>query len=283
MYLKDLYILGREQIQRHSLDKPELEASLLLCISLGIKKTEIYANPSKKLNSKEIKKFDHLLSRRLKREPIAYIAGEKEFYTRPFKVSTDVLIPRPETEILVEETIKFIKNRINPLVIDVGTGSGCIAVTICREVGDVSVIATDISPEALTVAQENSVRHCVQEKISFVCTDVFSALESSELFDVVVSNPPYVSDDDFVMLESDVKDYEPRLSLYAEKEGMYYIEGIVFESPRYLKPGGLCIIEIGAGQSERASILFEKAGFRDLSVIKDISGLKRVIKGTWKN
>src|SRR3989337_939462 len=161
VFLKELYIQGRNLLRESGVENPELEAALLLSKALGINTTYIYAHPEKRIQSEKVKEFKLLLERRLKREPIAYILGEKEFYSRSFIVTPDVLIPRPETEILVEEALKITKTTPNSFVLDVGTGSGCIAVTIGCESENAQIFAADISLEALMVARANSVRHKV--------------------------------------------------------------------------------------------------------------------------
>jgi len=179
--LKELYLKGRDLLKKSGLENPELEAALLLSKVLRINTTYIYAHPKNWVQSDKIKEFELLLERRIKREPIAYILGEKEFYSRSFIVTPDVLIPRPETEILVEEALKIINNIPYPTVLDVGTGSGCIAVTIACEAGNAQNFATDISFEALMVARANSERHKVSKRISYVCADFLSCFNENSL------------------------------------------------------------------------------------------------------
>jgi len=311
--LKELYLKGRDLLKKSGLENPELEAALLLSKVLRINTTYIYAHPKNWVQSDKIKEFELLLERRIKREPIAYILGEKEFYSRSFIVTPDVLIPRPETEILVEEALKIINNIPYPTVLDVGTGSGCIAVTIACEAGNAQNFATDISFEALMVARANSERHKVSKRISYVCADFLSCFNENS-FDIILSNPPYIPEGEFYSLESNVRDFEPKISLIGGgsilrqgsgqalrlhpstvrselvedsrpttgEEGLNCIRKIVHEAGRVLKNDGWCIIEVGANQSEKVSEIFKGVGFKEVSAVKDLAGIERVVKGKWK-
>jgi len=313
IFLKELYLKGRDLLKKSGLENPELEAALLLSKVLRINTTYIYAHPKNWVQSDKIKEFELLLERRIKREPIAYILGEKEFYSRSFIVTPDVLIPRPETEILVEEALKIINNIPYPTVLDVGTGSGCIAVTIACEAGNAQNFATDISFEALMVARANSERHKVSKRISYVCADFLSCFNENS-FDIILSNPPYIPEGEFYSLESNVRDFEPKISLIGGgsilrqgsgqalrlhpstvrselvedsrpttgEEGLNCIRKIVHEAGRVLKNDGWCIIEVGANQSEKVSEIFKGVGFKEVSAVKDLAGIERVVKGKWK-
>jgi release factor glutamine methyltransferase len=306
LFLKELYILGKDSLKKSGIENPELEVSLLLSKVLGIKTADIYAHPDKWVQSNKVKEFRLLLERRLKREPIAYILGEKEFYSRSFVVTPHVLIPRLETETLVEEALKIIKSNPHPFVLDVGTGSGCIAVTIACEAQNAEVFATDISFEALIIARTNSERYKVARRISLIRGDFLSCFKE-ESFDIIVSNPPYVAKGDFYGLESDIRDFEPKVSLIGDssnlrqgsgetvrpepvedsrltagEEGLDCIKMIIHDAGRILKNGGWCIIEIGENQSEKVSEIFRADGFKDVTTIKDLSGIERVVMGRWR-
>ena len=278
--LRELFDQGREAIRQSGMENPELEASVLLAKAFNIEARDIYSHPEREFGPEEVEEFNRLLERRIKREPTAYILGEKEFYSRSFMVTPDVLIPRPETEILVEEALKILGNLISPSIIDVGTGSGCIAVTLGCERQDARIFATDISYEALLVARKNSERLGVSRRVSFIHADLLGCFKDKS-FDLVVSNPPYVKGSDYISLDRDVRDYEPKLSLLGGEEGIDYIKEIVPQSKRALKKGGWCVIEVGVNQSGRAREMFEEAGFEDISLTKDLSGIERVIKGKW--
>ncbi|HWP92963.1 MAG TPA: peptide chain release factor N(5)-glutamine methyltransferase [Thermodesulfobacteriota bacterium] len=278
--MRELYNQGKEVIRQSGIENPELEAFLLLAKALSIEVKDIYSHPEREFGPEEVEEFNRLLERRIKREPMAYILGEKEFYSRSFLVTPDVLIPRPETEVLVEEALKILENFTSPSIIDVGTGSGCIAVTLGSERQDASIFATDISYEAILIARKNAKRHGVSEWISFICAHLLGCFKD-ESFDLVVSNPPYVKRTDYDSLDRDVRDYEPKLSLLGGEEGIEYIKEIILQSKRALKKDGWCIIEVGVNQSDRVIEMFAEAGFKDISLTKDLSGIERVIKGKW--
>jgi release factor glutamine methyltransferase len=280
MPLKELYISGKNRLRQSGIENPELEASLLLSRTLGINVTDIYAHSEKEINADKVGEFNQLIQRRIKREPIAYILGEKEFYSRSFIVTPKVLIPRLETEILVEEALAIVQDISSPSIIDIGTGSGCIAVTISCECGNARVFATDISLEALRIALENVKRYDVLRRVSFICSDYLTSFKDKS-FDIVLSNPPYISEGDLFSLEPDVGDFEPMLALLGGRDGLDRIRRIASQAKRVLKNGGWCILEVGAGQSERALEIFEELGFNYISFAKDLSGTKRVIKGKW--
>lgn len=278
LYLRELYLAGRDSLKKSGIANPEIESSLLLSRTLGINKTDIYTRPEMQVDDDEVEAFHGLLERRLKREPVAYILGEKEFYSRSFMVNPCVLIPRPETETLVEEALRIIGNTSSPYIADIGTGSGCIAVTIGCESENAEIFAIDISFDALTAARANAERQGVFSRISFIRADFLNCFKKESL-DMVLSNPPYISAADFSGLEPEVKDFEPRLSLFGGEDGLSCIKKIVPQAAGVLKKNGWCIIEVGIGQSEKVAGIFESAAFGNVSVIKDLSGIERVVKG----
>lgn len=282
MHLKQLYISGKENLNNNSVDNPALESYLLLLSTNAISDmAEIYTHPEKEMDAERVDEYFKLLERRANNEPTAYIMGEKEFYSRRFTVNPTVLIPRPETELLAEETIKISKSFDSPRVLDLGTGSGCIAVTIAAEHPGAKVFAADISAEALRTAGDNARMLHTGDKIKFVNADLLGPFKK-DAFDIIVSNPPYISESEFEALEPGVREYEPTLSLLGGKDGLKIIRDIVSESPFILKDGGWCLLEIGAGQSERVIELFQSRGFRKIAALRDLSQTKRVIKAQWK-
>jgi len=266
----------------HLIENPSLEASILLSKSSAIEDiSEIYAHPEKELDQLKVDEFYKLLERRIKNEPIAYITGEKEFYSRSFSVTRDVLIPRPETELLVEEALSAAADIENPAILDVGTGSGCIAVTFsCEKPGSI-VFAADISRGALALAQANAGRHGAAKGMFFVLGSLTGPFRD-ESFDVLVSNPPYIPEADFENLPPDVRDYEPRSSLVGGEDGLYFIRKIISGAKRVLKSGGWCLLEIGMGQSPEVIKLFEEAGFKNISCVRDINDIDRLVRAQWK-
>ncbi len=282
MQLKDLYHLGKKELKRSSVESPGREISILL-LKLGVVKaiSDIYVFPEKDVGKWAGEQLFQLIKRRMAGEPMAYVVGEKEFYSRTFEVNSQVLIPRPETEILVEETLKVLDKMESPTILEVGTGSGCLAVTLACEHDSLSIYATDISFKALSVAGRNARRHNSHLRIVFVNADLSYGFKGGK-FGVVVSNPPYVSEGEFHLLEPDVKDYEPRKSLLAGEDGLYYIKNIISNSRNLLKGGGWCLLEVGQGQDVRVDELFEEYGFHSISSVSDISNIGRVVKAKWK-
>lgn len=282
MQLQELYQIGKQKLREHSIETPGLEAYLLLSQSEQLKDlSEIYSRGQKEIEPESLEKFHNLLERRLKREPAAYILGEKEFYSRSFKVNPSVLIPREETELLVDETANIIKQNSSEIVLEIGTGSGCVAVTLACICDDVRIVATDISNDAISLAKVNRNVHSQSNRVSFLRGDLLNSLKGSS-FDIVVSNPPYIKEEDFLNLEPEVKDFEPSASLVGGEDGLYHIRKIISESRRVLKDGGACVLEIGYGQKEAVADIFNDYGFKDISYSKDLNGIERVVKAKWK-
>jgi release factor glutamine methyltransferase len=224
-----------------------------------------------------------LTERRLRHEPVAYIVGEREFYARPFRVSRDVLIPRPETEDVVEAALEALRapglssRHEPPRVLDIGTGSGCIAVTIALEAPAAVVAATDISADALAIARDNAARLGVAHAVTFHETAL--AGPSREV-DVIVSNPPYVALQDRATLSRDVRDYEPALALFGGRDGLDVVRALLPAAARALRPGGTLVMEIGQGQVEAVESLVGLAGLRWMGARPDLAGIPRVIVAT---
>ncbi len=256
------------------------DAEYLLSFVIKTKRHELYLYPEKRLSERESAEFRDFIKKRVSRQPAQYITGETEFRGLVFKVSPDVLIPRPETELLVEEAIEFIRGFPDTeIVIDLCTGSGCVAVSIARECAGAQVYAVDISNEALKVASLNAEANGVASRINFLRGDLFAPLAGlSGKARVIVSNPPYVSDEDIEKLDPEVKDFEPMTALRGGVDGLDFIRRIVAGSPRYLLPGGRLMMEIGWGQAERVEEIMTRHGlYRDIRIRKDLSGIERVV------
>lgn len=282
MQLQELYNLGKQKLKDNSIEAPGLEAYLLLSKSeLLSDLSEIYSRAEKDIDQDGLDKFKTLLERRIKREPAAYILGYKEFYSRSFKVNPSVLIPRADTELLVDETVKIINQAASESILEIGTGSGCVAVTIASLCKDVKIVATDISMESISVAKENAYYHEQSNRISFLRGDLLESFKNNS-FDIVVSNPPYIKDEDYPDLEPEVRDFEPACALISGNGGLYHIENIISDSQRVLRDGGSCVLEVGYGQKEAVVRIFEEFGFKDISYSKDLNGIERVVKAKWK-
>lgn len=219
--------------------------------------------------------FEALVARRAKREPVAYIRGTQEFYGREFLVGPGVLIPRPETELVVDVVKDVLQGFALPRIADIGTGSGCIAVTLAAEMAGARLVATDVSPDALTIARGNAEAHGVTGRITFVDTAYLDG--ASGPFDVIAANPPYVRAVDAAALQPEVRDYEPALALFAGDDGLRDIAPIAAAAARTLAGGGALVMEIGAGQADDVLRLVAEAGLMEATMRHDLQGIPRVV------
>ncbi len=256
-----------------------LEARLLLSRAAGLTWEDFHLRPGELVPPPAAERFSTLLTRREKREPLAYILGEREFYGLSFCVTPAVLIPRPETEFLVEAVLQAVMRCPAPRIADIGTGSGIIAVLLARQIPEAEVCATDISREALLVAQENARRHHVAERLFFAKGDLLDPIRSRAPFDAIASNPPYISPEEIETLETEVRDFEPRIALGIHEDPLYFYRRFAAEAPPLLAPGGVLVVEAGLGQAEEVSSLWQKAGLIDVSTVRDYAGIERVILG----
>ncbi len=219
--------------------------------------------------------LDVSVERRFAGEPIQYIVGESEFYGLDFEVNRDVLIPRPETEHLVEKSVALANGFARPNILDVGTGSGAIAITLALELPAAEIVATDIASSALTVARRNAARHGVAERLKFVEADLLDALACRQL-DLIVSNPPYVPQADSDSLSVEVREFEPALALFAGADGLAIYRRLIPETFCALIPGGFLVLEIGYGQRSAIEKLLSGSGFKDIEFTADLQGIPRV-------
>lgn len=262
------------------------ESEFLLMHVLGCRRHELFLDARRLLTPAESGVLKEAVARRLKREPAQYIFGEAEFRGRAFKVTKAVLIPRPETELLVEEALKEAPSfgAENLTVIDLCTGSGCIAVSAALEMRCI-VLATDISNEALAMAKENAQRLGAAERVSFLSGDLFEPIpeELKGMAHMVLANPPYITGKDMEELEPEVRDFEPRQALYGGDDGLDIIRRIITDAPAYLAPGGLLLIEIGYDQSETARALAADSGkYEGVEILKDYAEIGRILKARSK-
>jgi release factor glutamine methyltransferase len=254
-----------------------LEAQLLLAHVLKCKKVDLLVRYNEEPGEAQRNEFKALIRRRIDGFPVAYLIGRREFYLLEFEVSPAVLVPRPETETLVSEALNQLKGRATPMILDLCTGSGCIAVSLAHQKPDSRVTATDVSPDALDLAKRNARKHGVDTRIHFRQGDLFAALPPGSLFDVIVSNPPYVTTNELAGLARDVREHEPRLALDGGPDGLAFYRRIVAGVEKYLSPGGLLFLEIGATQDDAVRGLLEQAGLEVGKTLKDAAGLPRVV------
>jgi release factor glutamine methyltransferase len=257
------------------------EAASLLAHAVGRDRTYLFTHDEESLEPSKSSAFRRLVGRRAAGEPLQYLTGRQEFYGLDFEVTPDVLIPRPETELLVETALEVLRGRDAPLVCDVGTGSGCVAVALLHERPDARAVALDISPTALRVARRNAERHGVSGRLETLVSDCFDALRTDELrgltFPLVVSNPPYVAEGDLPGLQREVRDHEPRMALTPGGDGLSVIRRLVAQAPEFLAPRGHLLFEIGFGQHEQVAALIEPSVWTLLDIRRDLQGIPRLV------
>ena len=267
-------------LEKRGSDSPRLDAEILLAHARGCERIELYTRYADLLSDAQRATMRDLVRRRANAEPVAYLVGYKEFYSLPFAVTPDVLIPRPETEILVLEAIEFAKaaNRGGLRLLDLCTGSGCIAIAAAKNLTELSVTATDLSPAALEVAKSNAARNQVAERIEFYEGDLFAPLPPEVRFDIIASNPPYVAESDYEGLPPDIRRHEPSLALIAGPEGLDILRRIASEARSYLNPGGLLLLELAPEQAETVAGWL-RGSFAEVTILKDLAGEARVVRG----
>ena len=268
-----------DYFKRKGIPQPRSDAEVLLAHALGLERLQLYLRHDQPLAGSELARFRDLVKRRAAREPTQYITGRQEFWSLELEVTPATLIPRPETEVLVEKALELVESR--PVrILDLGTGSGAIALALAHEAPQISVLATDRSPEALEVARRNARRHGLEGRISFACMDLFEALRpDGRLFQLVVSNPPYIGDADIPHLPPEVGFFEPRDALRGGGPlGIDLLVRILAQIPPFLQGGGHLLMEIGPGQEDPlARMASEITGIANFQFLKDYSGMVRVL------
>lgn len=275
-----------EELRAAGVEEARFEAQLLLAFALGVSRSSVVARTYAPLSGEQRERFTDLIARRVRRVPFAYLRGTQEFYRREFVVTPAVLVPRPETELLVEKVLEKVgasfardlPGQEQVTLADVGTGSGCIAVTLAAEQAQICAVAFDISPDALALAQLNARNNGVAEQVRFVRGDLLTG-GAAGAFDIVASNPPYIPTDVIEGLQAEVRDYEPRLALDGGNDGLHVYRILVVGSERALKPGGWLFMEVGQGQADAVSALMRRAGYANIEAFRDLAGIERVVCG----
>jgi release factor glutamine methyltransferase len=253
-----------------------LDAEVLARQVLGWDRARFLTDRNERASSAFLLNYEPLVLRRERREPVSYILGSREFWGLDFEVGPDVLIPRPETEMIVEETIALVGQHAGPRIVDVGTGSGCIAVVLAREIPRARITATDVSAEALRVARRNASRHGVQDRMTFVETSFLDGIDAGA--DVIVSNPPYVPSLSRPALTPEVRDYEPRVAVFSGEDGLDGLRSVLEGASAKLAPGGWLVMEFGCGQDDCVTALVsEVAGLELVKVRHDLQDIPRTI------
>lgn len=284
MDISNAILFAAEILKKAGVADPRREAASLLAFTLDKPNTFLIAHPEYELTDDESKRFASFVARREKREPYQYITGRQEFYGLEFEVTPDVLIPRPETEILVEEAIREL-NKLNQLnkpnelrFCEIGVGSGCISVSILKNVPTATAVATDISAEAIAVARRNAEKHGVLNRLEFLHGDLFA--DMTEKFDMIVSNPPYIPDRDLEGLQLEVRDHEPHSALFAGNDGMRVVRDVVKEAPKHLRQKGILLMEIGLGQHQLTKNSFDPNVWTSVELICDLQNIQRLVRST---
>ena len=267
-----------EYIQSKGIKEAKLDTELIFSEVLNYDRMMLSLSFTREITEAEKEKIREMLKKRaVDKLPVQYILGYEEFYGRRFEVNKAVLIPRPETERLVEECIKRLTETNGKYVLDIGAGSGAIGVSIAKELPNTKVLACDLSEDALEVAKLNAEK-LEATNIKFIKSDVFSEIKYKE-FDLIVSNPPYIPQEEYENLQVEVKLHEPQMALTDAKDGYYFYKKISREAPNYLKSGGILAFEVGYNQSEEIKLFMEKQGFKNVVVIKDYEGIDRMVIG----
>jgi release factor glutamine methyltransferase len=276
---------GAHKLRQAGVPDARREAGSLMAHAIGRDRSFVLSHAADTIEEEQLKQFDDFIERRAQREPLQYITGRQEFFGLDFEVTADVLIPRPETELLVETALKLVTPRDRPVFIcDVGTGTGCIAISllhVLRETPGTRAIAIDISPAALAIAKRNAARHSVAKKIDFLISDCFATCDSQDpkqsSFDLIVSNPPYVAEPALAGLQREVRDFEPRLALVAGPDGLAVIRRLLLEAGKFLKTGGHVVFEIGFDQGAAVDQLIDRDRWKLLEIHEDLQGIPRTV------
>ena len=274
MQYQELYRLGKDKLTEAKVPEAELDARLLLEEICGTNRNDLLVHGDNEISTEQCERYTDYIQRRQKQEPLQQITGYQEFMGLRFKVTPDVLIPRQDTEILVEEVMRYLHDGMH--ILDMCTGSGCILLSLLKYSNDCEGTGCDISEKALKVAEENA--EMLSLNASFVQSNLFENISGK--YEFIVSNPPYIPTGVIPTLMEEVRDHEPVSALDGREDGLYFYREIVEKAGEYLYPGGMLFFEIGYDQAEKVSSLMREAGYQEVTVCKDLAGLDRVVYGT---
>ena len=263
-------------LDANRISEPRLDAGALMSHVIGRDRVFIVAHPEAVITEQQLKEFEEFVARRAQGEPLQYITGHQEFFKLDFKVTPDVLIPRPETELIVEAVLELVPTGTQFTFADIGTGSGCLAISILNEFQKARAIAIDTSEQALQAAQRNAERHCIGDRLRLVQSDLFAGMSVNDTFDLIVSNPPYVSDDEMNRLQREVR-REPRAALAGGSDGLAIIRRLLVEAPGHLKPDGYLIFEFGINQDGAIRDLVDRQVWKLIEIRNDLQQIPRTI------
>lgn len=273
--LQQIYREGKETLERAGIAEAGLDAWYLLGYVTGISRASYYGDPGRVVTEEDLCRYRECIEKRAVHIPLQHITGEQEFMGLSFRVNDQVLIPRQDTETLVEEALKYAMPGMR--VLDLCTGSGCILISLLHFCPGLTGVGSDISAEALKMARTNGQRLHVEERAQWLCGDLFEKVTGA--FDLIVSNPPYIRSAEIEELQEEVRLYDPRIALDGAEDGLLFYRRIIEESKSYLKNGGRLLFEIGCDQGRDVAELLENAGYTEVSVKKDLAGLDRVAAG----
>ncbi len=267
-------------LKKHGSDTARLDAEVLLAFARGCSRIQLYTAYDEILPDAARQKMRDLVKRRVNAEPVAYLVGTKEFYSLAFEVNRDVLIPRPDTELLVMEALRLVKEIPAPAILELGVGSGCISTAIAVNSKTARMVGVELSPLTMAVAQRNLERHKVADCVELRCGDLFGPLKQGELFDVLVSNPPYIPTAEIETLAPPVKNHEPHRALDGGADGLDIIRRIAAKAPAFVKPGGWVLIEFSPEQADAVLALFQLPGtaFEQAAIVSDLAPLPRMLR-----
>ncbi len=279
MHLGEILQSAIKFLTDEQVPSPRMNAEVLLMFVLGVERAYLYAHPERELTADEQRRFDEALRERATGKPAQYITGHQEFWGMDLIVTPAVLIPRPETEHVIETVLELAKQFPARSIVDVGTGSGCIALALAKELPQAEIIATDISPQALEVAKANAARHQLEKRVRFVETDLLSSRDAingvSTEVDFVVSNPPYVSEEERDKVQREVRKFEPRLAVFGGEHGFDIYRRLIPQAQETLRTGGWLVMEIGFTQEEEIRRML--SGWSEVRVMADLQGIPRVV------
>jgi len=276
--IAEAILQGAHDLRKAGVPEARRESGSLLAHVLGRDRTFILSHADDPISEEQLEMFRRTLDWRAAGKPLQYITGHQEFFGLDFEVSGDVLIPRPETELLVEKALKLVSTEAAPIICDVGTGSGCIAITLLHELPQARGLAIDVSTEAIEVAKRNASRHSVSERLEFIVSDCFVELnKEGPIFDLIVSNPPYVSVREIENLQKEVREYEPHVALSAVADGLSIIRRLLVDAGAYLKSGGHFLFEIGFDQHHAVEQLVDPGLWKLLNIYSDLQGIPRTV------
>lgn len=266
------------------IETPRLDAEILLAHACGCRRIELYTRYDEVLGDQPRGVMRELVKRRAQHEPVAYLVGHREFFSLDFRVTSDVLIPRPDTETLVLELLDLAKSLDAPRILDIGTGTGCIAITAAVNLPTATVTAVDISAAALNVAAENAATHKVNDRVTFLESDLFAALGAESSFDMIASNPPYIAEEEWATLQPDVREHEPRHALLAGADGLSVFRPLIAQAVSHLVPGGHLLLEMDTAQADAVcGLLKAESQLQNVRTVNDLTGRPRVAVAERRN